>query len=44
MSTVFTISFRNTTAKTVADKGVSAIYIVARDGPKCEILFANNPN
>ena len=44
MSAVVTVSFRITTAKTIADKGVRAIYIVARDGPKCEILHGNNPN
>ena len=44
MSAVVTVSFKITTAKTVADKGVSTKYIVARDGPKREILHANNPN
>ena len=44
MSADVIASFKITTAKTVADKGVSTIYIVAHDGPKSEILHANNPN
>ena len=38
------VSLRIAIARNVADNGVKAMYIVAREGPKRERLQENNPN